>query len=456
MPTIVSVKPWESLLVALVVLLAGPPVALRAQDNPRMTPLVSAVAKARPAVVNIRGSKTVANDSPRDGQLTKQVNGMGTGIVIDSRGFVLTNYHVVQDVSQIRVSTSTRETVTGELIAHDERTDLALVRIHAREPLTAIPLGTSNTIMLAESVAAIGNAYGYEHTVTEGIVSELGRTVQVSDDQIYYDLIQTDASINPGNSGGPLLNLEGDMIGINVAVRVGAQGIAFAIPVNDAIEVAANLMKQVAGRSANSGLTVETKYDGPHVSVQVAAVEPNSSAAEAGLRVGDELCSVCGVECHRALDVYRTFVDKSPRDEIEFTYNRDHLPQTATCQLKPSNFGPVRLASTSNSGELAWSLLGIEVVELPREAMRRINASYDGGLRVVQVRPNSPAERENLRVGDVLVAMAEWKTETADNLKYILQQPHVAGSDAFKFYIFRNNEPLYGQIRIAQASNVGQ
>ena len=130
----------------------------------------------------------------------------------------------------------------AKLVARDIETDLAIIKIDPQEPLPVIPIGTSSDLMPGETVIAVGNAYGYEHTVTRGIISALHRAVQVSDAQFYDDLIQTDASINPGNSGGPLLNIDGDMIGINVAVRAGAQGIGFAIPVDKVAAVAAGLL----------------------------------------------------------------------------------------------------------------------------------------------------------------------------------------------------------------------
>jgi serine protease Do len=302
---------------------------------------------------------------------------------------------------------------------------------------------------LAESVAAIGNAYGYEHTVTEGIVSELNRTVQVRDDQIYYDLIQTDAAINPGNSGGPLLNLNGEMIGINVAVRVGAQGIAFAIPVNDAIEVAAQMMRELVEQESDCGLTVETKYAEEQVTVEVMDVRPKGLADRAGLQAGDKLLSVNGKTCSRAVDVYRELLGKATGEEVHFDVQRGDESISAIAKFEQQQSS----AEVPDPNELAWDLLGIEVVEIDREAMRQVNPNYDGGLRIVQVRRNSPAERENLRVGDVMVAMAEWKTETKDNLNFILQHPDVQSRKTFKFYIFRNTEPLFGQIRVAQSDN---
>ena len=146
--------------------------------NSRYTPVVRAVENSRLSVVNLRGRKTVASENDSEDQL-KQVNGMGTGVVIDSRGYILTNFHVVQGVKVIEVSTAEREKTTARLLAHDPVTDLAILKIETRSPLPTIKLGSSSDLMLAEQVAAVGNAYGYEHTVTLGIISALKRTVQV-------------------------------------------------------------------------------------------------------------------------------------------------------------------------------------------------------------------------------------------------------------------------------------
>ena len=197
----------------------------------RETPIVKAVQRVRAAVVNIRGEKTVATPAGQTGADTgHRVNGMGTGVIIDSRGYILTNHHVVDGVREILVTTADSERYVAKLVARDMETDLAVVKIDATKPLPIMPIGTSADLMPGETVIAVGNAYGYEHTVTRGIVSALHRAVQVSDAQSYDNLIQTDASINPGNSGGPLLNIDGEMIGINVAVRAGARASALPFP----------------------------------------------------------------------------------------------------------------------------------------------------------------------------------------------------------------------------------
>lgn len=148
---------------------------------------------------------------------------MGTGVVLDPRGYVVTNHHVVSGVREILVTSVGGREYTARLVAHDPATDLAIIKIDPARDMPVITLGSSEDLMLGETVIAVGNAYGYENTITQGIVSALHRAVQVSDAQYYEDLIQTDASINPGNSGGPLLNIDGEMIGLNVAVRAGAR-----------------------------------------------------------------------------------------------------------------------------------------------------------------------------------------------------------------------------------------
>ncbi len=182
--------------------------------------------------MNIRGEKTVPGSaSPFPGpETTHRVNGMGTGVIIDARGYMLTNYHVVDGVREIQVTASDGKRYVATLVARDLETDLAIINVPTTEKLPVIRIGTSSDLMPGESVIAVGNAFGYENTVTRGIVSALHRAVQISEAQFYDDLIQTDASINPGNSGGPLLNIDGEMIGINVAVRAGARGSVLPFP----------------------------------------------------------------------------------------------------------------------------------------------------------------------------------------------------------------------------------
>lgn len=412
-------------------------------NSKRYTPLVSAVESCRDSVVNLRGRKTVPvdpnNASSKD---TKQVNGMGTGVVIDSRGYVLTNYHVVEGVKTIEVTTSQREKTTATLLAHDPETDLAILKIKTKKPLPPITIGSSSDLMLAEQVIAVGNAYGYEHTVTLGIISSLRRTVQVNDDQIYRNLIQTDAAINPGNSGGPLLNINGEMIGINVAVRIGAQGIAFAIPVNDAVDIAAQLMSEIIPNDLYHGISTETVYSENSPSLIVNAIVPQSPAEKSGLRSGDRITKINGKDVALELDFHTALLLAAENESVRVTAVQDGSLKTFIVSLAKSN-------NSSAPNSIAWLPLGLKLEPIPASQMADLHPNYKRGLKVKSVRSDSPAEAEGIIPGDIVVAMHGWKTESLENLAFVLQRPDVIERKDFMFYIIRDKEPFWGQMRVA-------
>ncbi|MEL7498136.1 MAG: trypsin-like peptidase domain-containing protein [Planctomycetota bacterium] len=424
---------------------------LLAEDLPsrekRMTPIVRAVANCNMSVVNIRGRKTISVDSADTAKKRKQVNGMGTGVVIDSRGYVLTNYHVVEGVRTIEITTADRQKTTAKLLAHDPETDLAVLKIETRKPLPRIAIGTSSDLMLAEQVIAVGNAYGYEHTVTLGIISSLSRTVQVNDEQIYRNLIQTDAAINPGNSGGPLLNTNGEMIGINVAVRIGAQGIAFAIPVNDAIEVAADLLEEISVDELYHGLNLQTKYVNDRSQLRVLQIADDSPAEKIGMRPGAQIISVNGEPVATRLDFQTALLRSKSTGRIVVSASHNGEVEEHEITLKRN---PVKTAPVVSASALAWTPLGLKLTTASEAELRNRHPNYKKGLRVTQVRPNSPAETEGIMPGDILVAMHGWKTESLENLAYILQRPDIVQQKKFMFYILRDKEPFWGQMRVAQ------
>ena len=292
----------------------------------RETPTVLAIRRASPAVVNIHGQKTVrATAAGMAGAIGpesfKQVNGMGTGVVIDPRGYVITNYHVVEDVDDIRVTLDNGEEATADLISSRIRNDLALIKVNVDRPLPTIPRGTSSDLMVGESVIAIGNAFGYVHTSTQGIISALHRDVPVNETQEYSDLIQISAGINPGNSGGPLLNIEGEIIGINVAVRVGAQQIAFAIPIDQVVEIVTEMIEQ----HNDARLTMGMRTDGgPREGdgVTIVNVSASSPAERDGLKPGDRVVRVGSQPVDDRLDFALAMLNVFPGDELELEVER--------------------------------------------------------------------------------------------------------------------------------------
>lgn len=420
-----------------------------AASDQRFTPIVKAAQKTIPSVVSIRGEKTVmpSPDSqagaPATADAPRRVNGMGTGIVIDARGYILTNFHVVDGVREIQVTTSEGKKYIAAVVARDTETDLALIKISPTARLPVITLGTSADLMPGESVVAVGNAFGYPDTVTEGIVSALHRSVQINDAQYYDDLIQTSAPINPGNSGGPLVNIDGEMIGVNVAVRAGAQGIGFAIPVDKAANVAASLLASASGKSYH-GLVASADAPATISGMKLAAVEKKSPAAEAGLRQGDVITAVGETDVRRALDFQREMLGRKVGDKVDLTVQRDghslsvSLVLAETPDTAPAGGGPP-------AGDGAWELLGLDLRVMPNsEFKEKFHTRYRGGLLVVSVRQNSPAADQGIRPGDVLVGMHIWETVSLDNVSYVLRRPDFNSINPVKFFILRGNETLYG------------
>jgi len=415
----------------------------------RLTPIVRAIQSVKESIVNIHGQKTVAavsslGDSPR------QVNGMGTGVIVDSRGYIVTNHHVVDGVRRIQVTLSSGETMIARLVAHDLKTDLAVIKVESSRELPCINIGKSNDLMPGETVIAVGNAYGYENSVTRGIVSALHRSVQVTESQKYEDLIQTDASINPGNSGGPLLNIDGEMIGINVAVRVGAQGIGFAIPVDNVMDVAAQLMSVERLADQYHGIRGTTSFEGDKASYRIDKIEKGSPAETAGLRVGDIIQSIDKRPVHRQLDIELALLNRKLSEEVSISVKREGDDDKNLAIVVQS------LSGASTVSELAWRSMGIRVKSMEDREFQRLSSRYRGGLQVIAVRAGSPAETEGIQVGDILVGMHDWETISYENLDYILKNRSVTQRGSIRFYILREQDTLYGDISLAASQQVTQ
>jgi serine protease Do len=411
----------------------------------RRTAVVKAVEEARDSVVNIHGQKTVgADEDPLlRGDGPHKVNGMGTGIVIDERGYIITNYHVIEGVKKIEVSLADGTSCTAQLISTDPTNDLAVVKVDVQRKLPVITIGTSSDLMVGESVIAMGNAFGYEHTVTRGIVSAIHRSVQVSDTQNYDDLIQTDASINPGNSGGPLLNIDGEMIGINVAVRAGAQGIGFAIPIDKAMTVAAKLMSVERVEKKWHGIkTADTPQRGK--GAVISSIDEDSPAAKCGLKAGDVITAVGGEPVARGMDVERALIGDDIGKGVSVTVKRNN--DTEIMEMALAALPSVPQKETSDA---TWELLGLKLQPISPQQFAQYQSMYHGGLTVVAVRPDSPAANQGIRRGDILVGMHLWETTKLSEVDYVLNRPDFADFQPVKFYILRNNKTLYGHLPVS-------
>lgn len=400
-------------------------------ESPRSTPIVLAIQKAEAAVVNIQGNKTVTNASA-SGQATKQeVNGMGTGVIIDRRGYIVTNYHVVDEVGRIEVTLADGTTAVAQLINYDPETDLALIKIPTTRDLPVIEVGRSEDLMRGETVIAIGNPFGYQNTVTVGIISALHRDIPVNGTQQYNDLIQTNADINPGNSGGPLINIEGDVIGINVAVRVGAQGIGFAIPIDTALDVMADLV--AAHREAGShGLSFSRKSteEGSHLIVRESKGAQTNSSRE--IRTGDKVESVEGQAVRNRLELELALLEKREGDTVELELDRNGSRLAHSIKLVGSKSN-----TDTDTVRAAWEQLGVRLTPVPASAVAVVGEEYKGGLRISEVRPGSPADRARLASGDIVVGVMEWQTPKLESLAWILANPSFKSASTAKYYLVR-------------------
>jgi serine protease Do len=428
-------------------------------DDPRETPIVRAIRRAAPSVINIHTEKTaVERDSVFNANPAKarKVNGMGTGVVLDERGYIVTNFHVVAEVDVIRAVLQDGSDYQATVVRYDREHDLAVIKIDANKPLQVMPHGTSSDLMLGETVIAVGNAYGYRHTSTEGIISALSRDVEANETQSYKNLIQTDASINPGNSGGPLLNINGDVIGINVAIRAGAQRIGFAIPIDDVRKIVAQLMSVEQLDRNYHGLGARDVKAGATRKLVVDNAQPDSPAAKAGLKTGDVVLKVGEREIVDNVDWERSLLGKNVGEPVTVTVRRGDKTETMQLALAPLQTGRTRLPNDpyiaranndTTDADRFWRLLGVRLGGVPQDRTGSIPSKYRGGLLVTEVRPQSPAFANGIRKDDILVGLWGFETLSYENIHWILNQPTPTGKDAQQYFVIRGQQTLFGSIQ---------
>jgi S1-C subfamily serine protease len=276
--------------------------------------VVSAAERVSPSVAKI---EVTQSGDTRNGE-PRERHGGGSGFVFTPDGLVMTNSHVVHNASRIDLSLPDGRKFPAHMVGEDPATDLAVIRIDAPH-LTSVQLGDSQKLRVGQLAIAIGNPYGFQYTVTAGVVSALGRSLRSYSGRMIDDVIQTDASLNPGNSGGPLVSSDGQVIGVNTATIMGAQGLCFAIGINTAKFVASRLLTQGRIRRAYIGVEAQTTpvhrrivrfYDLPkETGVVVAAVQDGSPAKRAGLREGDVIIAFGGQPIAGVDDLHRLLTD---------------------------------------------------------------------------------------------------------------------------------------------------
>ncbi|NJL10102.1 MAG: trypsin-like serine protease [Calothrix sp. SM1_7_51] len=308
--------------------------------------VINVVEKVSPAVVNIDVQRRVRSRNPY--QQSPEVSGNGSGFIFTRDGFVLTNSHVVHDASKIEVTLSDGRTYEAQIIGDDPDTDVAVIRIHAPN-LVAAKLGDSQSLKVGQLAIAIGHPYGFQTTVTTGVISALGRSFRSQSGKLIDNIIQTDAALNPGNSGGPLVTSHGEVVGINTAVIISAQGICFAVPINAAKIVIPSLMQYGRVRRGYIGIGGQNVQISRRImlfnelsvdtGIFIMFVEPNSPADKAGLQEGDVIVGFDGkaLSCIDDLHKFLTPDRIGMRSQLTILRRNQKLMLTIVPEASPNN-----------------------------------------------------------------------------------------------------------------------
>ena len=365
--------------------------------------------------------------------------GLGTGVIISSDGYILTNEHVIHHADKVTVTLPDGREFKGQMKGADVRTDLAIIQIDATN-LPFVQLGDSDQVKIGQWAIAVGNPFGWavggsEPTVTVGVISALRRSIRLGPgDRDYSNLIQTDAAINPGNSGGPLVNLDGDVIGINVAIfstTGGYQGIGFAVPSNAARAILSDLIQGKKILYGWLGVNVQdlseelAKYFGAEnrEGTVIAQVMPNSPAQKAGLKDGDIIKSLDGKPIKDVRDLSSQVSKMSVGKKIPVGIIRDRRAETVTLRIgeRPSSDESKSSASEEEDTQEKEEWRGIRVTAVTSELAKRYQLEKEQGVLVTHVESGSPSEESGVRPGDVILeinrrgidSMADFKNAAA-------------------------------------------
>jgi Do/DeqQ family serine protease len=439
---------WTGVLLALSAAgQAQVPDEIDGQAFPSLAPLVKAAA---PAVVNIRVSQTVQARSPYNDEMfrrffglpdlpggSREVASAGSGVIVDSEnGYILTNHHVVANADQIEVFLFNEDSLDAEVVGSDAETDIAVLKVDPQN-LVDIPIGDSDELQVGDFVIAIGNPFGLGHTVTSGIVSALGRS-GISQNGL-EDFIQTDASINPGNSGGALVNMRGELVGINSAIlsRTGGNiGIGFAVPSAIADSIMRQIVEYGEVRRGLLGVTIDTidqesaQVLGAEVDrgALVTNVEPGSAAEQAGLQVDDIIVRVDERTINDSRALATAIGLKGSGEDVEIEFIRDGRRRTVTATLGERSLRQIAGADIH---------LGLSGARFATES-----TTGTGGVEVADVEPGSPAAQRGLRPGDVIIAVNRIRVGNLEQLQ------DVAGRNQILFLLVRRDDrQLMLQIR---------
>jgi len=402
------------------VLLAGSLLGAAAAAAPlpsRRSEIVEVVEKVSPAVVNIAAEQIVRRRPSSFDEFffgidprPRRAQSLGSGVIIRPEGIILTNDHVISGASRILATTKTGQELECDVIGSDADNDLAVLRVrNSRASLPTIRLGTSSDLLIGETVIAIGNPFGLSNTVTAGVLSALGRSVPGENQRMYTDFVQIDAPINPGNSGGPVVNVQGEMIGVATAIIGGAQGIGFAIPVDRARRIVDDLLRYGEVRAVWIGVRGQTLTSGSDDlarpgGFRVRSVTPDSPAARSGVRAGDVIVSV----------------DSTPIDSREAF-------DTALSTRGPGR--PMRLVVRGAGGERNVTVQGQAPpanlgVQILRDQLGITVSPIRGGLKINVVDRNGAAADRGIESGDLLLTLNGTRVPSVEEVNRIFQRDY--------------------------------
>lgn len=455
--------------------------AAQARELPDFTELVK---EAAPGVVNISTSRTVerrgvaslhgfdGQDIPEifrhffgdqfgdqlpgapDGERGKsrERQSLGSGFVIAEDGYILTNAHVVEDADEVLVRFNDRRELAAEIIGSDPQTDIALIKVEA-DDLPTLELGDSDNVEVGSWVAAIGSPFGFDHSVTAGIISATNRTLPRD---AYVPFIQTDVAINPGNSGGPLFNLDGEVIGINSQIFTrsgGFMGLSFAIPINVAMDVADQLRDEgqvdrgwlgVMIQPVSRDLAESFGMQKPGGAL-IADLDPDGPAAKGGLKAGDVILEVDGQEVERSSTLPRLIGRVAPEDEVTLALMRDGRKMTQSVTLgswPDSEQGQHK--SQRQSETASQTRLGVTVRDVDDTLRERLN--IDGGVQVREVKPQSVAASAGIHSGDILVSVDHQSVTSASEFADLVEE--LPADRAIPLRLYRDGRSLFVALRV--------
>jgi serine protease Do len=371
-------------------------------------------------------------------------NSLGSGFIINRDGYIITNDHVVRDAESIQVKLSNEDVYSGKVVGSDPKTDIAVIKINVKEQLPVAVLGDSDKLQVGQWAIAIGNPFGLDRTVTVGVVSATGRSNMGI--ETYENFIQTDASINPGNSGGPLLNVYGEVIGINTAIVAAGQGIGFAIPINMAKRVVAQLIKKGNVTRGWLGISIQPVTEEIASSfglkraqgALVSDLMTGGPAEKAGIRQGDIITRFAGKDIKSVQQLQLLVAETPVGSQVEMELFRDGQLKKLSISLASADSA---VAATPKSSEAGTGLVGLSVEDLPRD----MRAGGLKGVIVTKLEAGSPAAESGIQRGDVIVSVNQKRIAGIKDYTREMKESERKGSVAL--LVRRGNASIYFAIR---------